>query len=166
MAFTKRKEKVAVSYTHLDVYKRQEHGLGQRLTARNRNAPRLINVRLTAAHGSCAGGAVSRRGRPASSRASAIHIGAPAAARGRRPARKRGRRRAGRRSPVRHRADKADTPSRAVVHLSLIHIYLPVASPAVYRLVRFAVEAAAEARIPLCLCGEGAAQPALAERCV
>ena len=36
-------------------------------------------------------------------------------------------------------------------------------NPAVYRLVRFAVEAAAEARIPLCLCGEGAAQPALAE---
>ena len=46
---------------------------------------------------------------------SLIHI-SPAAARGRRPARKRGRRRAGLRSPVRHRADKADTPSRAVVH--------------------------------------------------
>ena len=30
--------------------RRSEHGLGQRLTARNRNAPRLINVRLTAAH--------------------------------------------------------------------------------------------------------------------
>ena len=44
-----------------------------------------------------------------------------------------------------------------------VRAYLPVASPAVYRLVRFAVEAAAEARIPLCLCGEGAAQPALAE---
>lgn len=40
-----------------------------------------------------------------------------------------------------------------------VRAYLPVASPAVYRLVRFAVEAAAEARIPLCLCGEGAAQP-------
>ena len=44
-----------------------------------------------------------------------------------------------------------------------VRAYLPAASPAVYRLVRFAVEAAAEARIPLCLCGEGAAQPALAE---
>ena len=36
-----------------------------------------------------------------------------------------------------------------------VRAYLPAASPAVYRLVRFAVEAAAEARIPLCLCGEG-----------
>ena len=44
-----------------------------------------------------------------------------------------------------------------------VRAYLPAASPAVYRRVRFAVEAAAEARIPLCLCGEGAAQPALAE---
>ncbi len=41
--------------------------------------------------------------------------------------------------------------------------YLPASSRAVYRLVRCAVEAASEAKIPLCLCGDGAEQPALAE---
>lgn len=41
--------------------------------------------------------------------------------------------------------------------------YLPSSSRAVYRLVRCVVEAAAEAKIPLCLCGDGAEQPALAE---
>ena len=41
--------------------------------------------------------------------------------------------------------------------------YLPDASPAIYRLLYFVVEAAQEARIPLCLCGESASRPVLAE---
>ena len=41
--------------------------------------------------------------------------------------------------------------------------YLPDTSPAIYRLLHFAVEAAREARIPLCLCGAGAFRPVLAE---
>ncbi len=41
--------------------------------------------------------------------------------------------------------------------------YLPASSRAVYRLVSSAVQAAAQAKIPLCLCGDGAQQPALAE---
>lgn len=41
--------------------------------------------------------------------------------------------------------------------------YLPSSSPAVYRLLRSAVEAAAGAQCELCLCGENAAKPALAE---
>ena len=41
--------------------------------------------------------------------------------------------------------------------------YLPDSSPAVYRLLHFAVEAAREAHIPLCLCGASASRPALAE---
>ncbi len=41
--------------------------------------------------------------------------------------------------------------------------YLPDTSPAIYRLLHFAVEAAQEARIPLCLCGESASRPVLAE---
>lgn len=41
--------------------------------------------------------------------------------------------------------------------------YLPETSPAIYRLLHFAAEAAREARIPLCLCGTSASHPALAE---
>ena len=51
-------------------------------------------------------------------------------------------------------ADRADPQMRQ---------YLPDASPAIYRLLHFALEAAHEARIPLCLCGGGASRPALAE---
>ena len=41
--------------------------------------------------------------------------------------------------------------------------YLPDTSPAIYKLLRFAVEAAREANIPLCLCGASASRPVLAE---
>lgn len=53
-------------------------------------------------------------------------------------------------------ADRADPRMRR---------YLPDTSPAVYRLLHYAVEAAREARIPLCLCGGSASRPALAETC-
>lgn len=51
-------------------------------------------------------------------------------------------------------ADRANPQMRA---------YLPDESPAIYRLLRFAVEAAEQAHIPLGICGEKAARPALAE---
>ncbi len=51
-------------------------------------------------------------------------------------------------------ADRADPRMRS---------YLPASSPAVYRLLRSAVEAAAGAQCELCLCGDNAAKPALAE---
>ncbi len=51
-------------------------------------------------------------------------------------------------------ADRSDPRMRA---------YLPNSSPAVYQLLRSAVEAAAGARRELCICGENAARPALAE---
>ncbi len=41
--------------------------------------------------------------------------------------------------------------------------YLPPLSPAIFRLIRFAVDAARQAHIPLCICGENASRPVLAE---
>lgn len=51
-------------------------------------------------------------------------------------------------------ADRADPGMRR---------YLPDTSPAIYLLLHYAVEAAQEARIPLCLCGESASRPVSAE---
>lgn len=51
-------------------------------------------------------------------------------------------------------ADRADPRLR---------VYRPNTSPAMYQLLRSALEAAEDARLELCVCGEDAARPALAE---